>query len=874
LNRFPIADYTDRTHSFYLPNGLKCIIHQDGSNPVLALQIYIRTGSIREDASTSGYSHFLEHLAFKNTKLFKDNQISSFISGLGGSINAYTDSDCTCYHLTIPSECLEDGLLALSELVISLEFNSKDVAQEKEIIVEEIRQNLNDPESELLEYIQHSVIKESPLKNPVCGTIGSVRAASFSNLRDFHTDHYNPQNAFLVLSGEIVVENLASIVEKYFGKWIPKVQHDYTYPSRFLDPQIPSWNRKIRKKQHDFICLILPELSESHPDSEIMSVALHHFAESRSSVLYRLLVEESRLCSSLKVHSLGGGVCGISVITVTPMSPDSIPQILSLFKLELGKVLESGVKEAELELIKQEIINNWFIGFSGVENFANLLGEEEFVAGYERLFTYDQRIASVSCNDFLTAVRSHWASSFTAFYIQSASPIPSPKLKSDITVPDLNSFDPETIPVFEPLKTINKKTEGLEKTGRDYYQKQLQSGFRLIGRYLPHQQLCGFALATPVSQLWENEDRRGFNYFSTSMLLHSTTKHDYQDILGWSRRTGSGINIEHHLDATVFVGRCFPSELPETLAVLSELITQPAFSRDRIKLLKSAVADSLRRDNITPASVGSMEWHRMLYGSASSYTRYTGELKDLRRISRRALMDWQAEYYAGGDFTLAVVGAIDPDIVADLADGFCQMLPKKEPLLNSSISDPAPAQKHYQIKRMGSGQAIINTGGFAVPASRRLETTAFHLLSQIIGGEMDSRLFNILREEYAFAYQTGFDFTSVNELGIWNCHAYCDLEDHKKCLEIMHLILDDVCQNGVTDDELERAKNYLCGMERFDRENPVSEAATLAYLNAVGYDLEFYLQREKRIRSITSDMVNDIARLWLRQDNRWTHILL
>ena len=121
--------------SGFLPNGLKYILHADDSNPVLCLQLYLRVGSAWEDPREAGYAHLLEHLAFKSTRHFGYNQITQFVNSLGGSINAYTDFDCTCYYLLLPSEYLDEGLLVLSELAIHPSFSRADLAMEKDIVI-------------------------------------------------------------------------------------------------------------------------------------------------------------------------------------------------------------------------------------------------------------------------------------------------------------------------------------------------------------------------------------------------------------------------------------------------------------------------------------------------------------------------------------------------------------------------------------------------------------------------------------------------------------------------------------------------------------------------------------------------------------------
>ena len=202
-----------------LSNGLEVISVKDNSHPVLCIQLYIKTGSTLENDQQRGYSHFIEHLSFKSTNDFPNNGISLYASGLGGMLNAFTDYDCTCYYLNLPSEKLKEGFHILSQLAFHSTFIKKDVNKVKEIILEEIKQYQNDPESDFLEYIQTHYYHKSPLKYPVLGNPKSINSASYEELRAFYKNSYTPANSFLVICGEFQENELSACLDSYFSSW-------------------------------------------------------------------------------------------------------------------------------------------------------------------------------------------------------------------------------------------------------------------------------------------------------------------------------------------------------------------------------------------------------------------------------------------------------------------------------------------------------------------------------------------------------------------------------------------------------------------------------------------------------------------------------
>lgn len=864
----------------FLPNGLKYIVHVDSSNPLVCLQLYIRIGSAWEADDQAGYSHFMEHITFKSTLNFGYNQITERVTDLGGSINAYTDFDCTCYYLLLPSEFLQEGLQILAELAIHPTYTAEDVRMEKDIIIEEIKQYENDPELDFFEYIQTTCFTSNPLRKPVLGNIRSVRNATWAKLKAFQQLYYQPGNAFLVLAGDLDPDLLSAQMQTWWGEWQPAPLPGAPDHSRFLEPEPPPLTSFHRSNTQEFLAWVLPELCEAHPQNDALLIASRYLATGRSSRLYKRLVEEEKLCSSVKVDSITGSLSGVSPIVVTPLNTMYLPLINQIFRHEYQALLNGEFDPPEFDLVKQDIINNWRYGFQGMENLANMLGAEEFIEGYEKLYDYDQKVLAVSMDEVLAAVRKYWQPANLIVYHQGPRKPnlaePDPGLNPDCDNKYTFRKDTPTTVDFQPYQPMKVQScpEELIQFAKGFYNCTLPNGLKFIYRHLPQQPVCGFALSTSVSQLSETRDQHGLNFLCSSALLHSTLQHKHSELMQASRLKGINIRVEQQLDSTIFRGKCFPADLETALSMLAEIISIPAFETGNISLIKSAAIDSLRRDATNPTSYAYQHWFRMLFGPRSPYDRYSGEISDIRRQTISAIRNWHAEHYHAGRFSLALVGAWEPARALDLVCNLFSGLPARENQPAPSPAAPVSSSVHKRLKRRDSGQAIINLGGFAPAATNQEHTTAFHLLAQILGGDMDSRLFNILREKYGYAYQTGMDFTLVNELGYWNAYAYCDPEDYKPCLKLMRQILSDACEQRINHQELLRAKNYLCGMYRLEQENTSFQAALLSNLSALGYAPEFYLQREERIRAVDLDTLHEVARNWLQPDDTYTHILL
>ena len=864
-----------------LANQLKTIFLKDKTNAVLCMQLYVKTGSVKEIEGQHGYSHFIEHLCFKATEDFADNSLSRYASSLGGMLNAFTDYDCTCYYLLIPSEEYDSGLYILSQLVRFSVYNAKDVKQEKEIILEEIKQYENEPEPDFVEYIQCDYFDTSPLKRPVLGTVDSIGKADYASLYAFYKKNYTPDNSFLVVCGDFEEEQMNASIAKHFADWANNPNKPL--PNSFsLEPEMIASKCVFRKrnKGEEFLAFVMPELCEMHPDSDALLIAIRYLAIGKSSRLFKRLVEEDKLCSSVRVTSLSGIMSGASVILCSPLGHNNISTILAVFKEEYLALMRNGMPKDEMFLVKQDIIHSWLYSFEGVENTANLIAAEEFIGNLDKLPKYGDKIQAITMDEVFTAMHKYWQPEFLSVYHEGTKPMAGFKEFNFIDDIELNrDRKPAQASSLLNLNVDVKKeaspamNSSIQQVADKHYLISLSSGMQVLFKQLDSKSVSGFALSSHISQMCETEEQRGINFFTSTLMLYGSQEHSHEELMRISRMHGFNIRVIHHLDSTTFKGKCRSGYLEKSLSTLAEIIYKPKFDNKHLQLLQSSALDGIRRDNDYPVSYAYQKWFKMLVGDKSNLYRSTGNSSDIRSIHLKDIKAWYEQWNISRDFRLAIVGSHSPIEIAEL----CERL-----FIGSSNEGKALLQqprfqcvdKRFIKQYRETDQAIIHMGGFATAADNREENAAFHVLSHVLGGDISSRFFDILREKYGYAYQTGFDFSSVSELGFWNAYAFCDKDDYRKCVKVMQEILADIVAKGIDEEELMMAKKYLIGMNRFDYESVSYNASSMSNLAALGYEPQFYIEREARLKAVKIETINNIAQKWLTPDNQFLHLLV
>src|SRR5688500_8923679 len=197
-----------------LPNGMKVILHQDKSTPIVHVELWYHVGSKNEKPGRTGFAHFFEHLMFKGSRNVEPEQHTSIVASVGGQANAYTNEDTTVFWQSIPAQYLPLVLWMEADRMASLRIDEKNFAAEREVVKEERRMRIENPPYGLLnELITFHAFDVHPYKHPVIGSMNDLNAATIDDVRDFYKTYYVPENATLMIVGDFDVDTVTSLVK-------------------------------------------------------------------------------------------------------------------------------------------------------------------------------------------------------------------------------------------------------------------------------------------------------------------------------------------------------------------------------------------------------------------------------------------------------------------------------------------------------------------------------------------------------------------------------------------------------------------------------------------------------------------------------------
>jgi predicted Zn-dependent peptidase len=367
---------------FTLDNGLKVILHQDKSTPIVAVSVLYHVGSKNENPDRTGFAHFFEHLLFEGSENIGRGEYMKKIQAIGGTLNAFTSNDQTYYYEVVPANYLETALYMESERMLHAKIDSVGVNTQREVVKEERRQRYeNQPYGTIILEVLKRSYQVHPYKWPPIGSMEHLNAASLNEFMDFYKTFYVPNNAVLSIAGDLDYDQTEKWVREYFSE-IPSGTHAIYRPT----VKEPARTKEIRDVIYDNIQL--PAVIEAYnlprkddPDSYALSMLSTYLTGGKSSLLTKEIVDKQQKAVAIFAVPLeleDGGVFLLYAIANMGVDADSLEQSIDA---QIEKVKAEGVSREDFDKLLAQVENSVVSRNATVAGIAQRLAEDEVYYG-------------------------------------------------------------------------------------------------------------------------------------------------------------------------------------------------------------------------------------------------------------------------------------------------------------------------------------------------------------------------------------------------------------------------------------------------------------------------------------------------------------
>ena len=861
----PLYDFKQIT----LDNGLKVIVLEDFACPVVSVQLWYHVGSKDEKPDRQGFAHMFEHMMFQGTDRVGPTGHFDSVHRVGGACNAYTNFDETVYFEALPASQLELAMYLEAERMSFLKIDQHSFDTERKVVDEERRMGVNQPYGTLFDKVLPEIYTVHPYRWTPIGQIPHLRAAAVSELRDFWTRYYIPNNATLVIVGAVKQADVEALAKKYFG-WIQK----YPDPPRVTTVEpMPTAPKSVTIKEQNaptpLLGVIYRTVPLGHPDYVPLQVLSQILCEGNSSRVYRRLVANDQTAAFAQGMNFALEQDGLFVIgaALSPLGGDAAKAQTGLEE-EIEKIRTSPVSDAELAKARTQMLKNIVFESLTVESKAFKIGRAAVLEGnVENVNTQLKRINAVTVADVqrvaqkylvpehkiaITVERNLLGTLFSKWGKEEDAPITATPEKDSPPPGRAGVKRPDGFPAEPPAAPAAK----LDVTPK-FTTKTLPNGLKVVVITKHGVPFVSARLGLQCGA-W-SEPKPGLANLAMQMLTKGTAKHDEGQLAVEMETYGISLNGAASLDSSSVEADCMTEHLERAMNLLAEAVLTPTFNEKEFTKLKLQTRAGLAVSEATAEYAAEKALRKQLYGAHPYARTETGESADLDALTAAELKPWWTSIARPDMATLIFSGDIELDRAALLAEsalGTWQAEGAKPEFKLAEI--PAPQATHiYLVDRPGSVQSQIRVGQLGL-TRRSPDFFASTVVSGYFGGAFGSRLNEVIRVKKGLTYGAHGGFSARRFAGDFHVSTFSKNETTAPAVQAVLEEISRLRTEPPTPRELDDQKAYTQGSFVRDRETPQAVANDLWVIETNGLAPDFFSKMMETVAATTAD---DCAKL-------------
>ncbi len=851
---------------FQLDNGLTVIVHEDRKAPVVAVSIWYHVGSKDEPTGKSGFAHLFEHLMFNGSENYDDDWFGPFEEVGATGMNGTTWLDRTNYFQTVPTPALDMALWMESDRMGHLlgAVSQDKLDEQRGVVQNEKRQGDNQPYGRVNYNLYEGLFTpDHPYHHSTIGSMADLDAASLEDVQQWFKDYYGPNNAILVIAGDIDAETARAKVETYFGD-IP------------AGPEVDRWEAWIPVRdadtheiQFDEVPSVLANRAWAVPgrstrDKALLDLAAAVLATGKNSRLYKDLIYEKQVATNVNFGITPFEIASVADLSVT-LKPDVDASVASeSMDRIVAEFIAGGPTAAELERARAGINANTVRGLEQVGGFggkAVTLAQGELYAD-DPLFiqTYLDWINAATPADVQAAAARWLASGHHQVDVVSAGDYSNAEEGVDRStgIPDVPDELPELS--FPEIQTA-----------------ELRNGMQVVLAERHAVPIVQLSMQFDAGYAADFNTKLGVASFAMSMLDEGTKSHDALALAAEAERLGANLTTGSNLDMSSVNLNALKSNLEPSIDLWADVIRNAAFPEEEIERLRTRWIANIEQEKSNPVQLALRLLPPAIYGAGHAYGvpfTGTGTADSVNTITRQDLTTFKNVWLRPDNATIFVAGdATMDEILPILERAFRGWNAPRSALPEKTIVDVAlPDRPRVAIiDKPGSPQSLILAGHVAPPSGADNDI-AINAMNDVLGGQFSARVNMNLREDKSWAYGA---YTFLQDArGQRPFMVYAPVQSDRTGDSLKELVkeLNDInAERKVSDEEFRRAvklnTNALPG--QFETAGAVLNSLTTS--SRFGRPLDYASSIKQRydalalddLRGASAEVVNPNSLIWV-----------
>ncbi|WP_444995321.1 M16 family metallopeptidase [Aliikangiella sp. IMCC44359] len=875
---------------YQLANGLDVVLHQDKSDPVVAVAIVYHVGSNREKLGKTGFAHFFEHMLFQNSENVGAGNFIKNIGSMGGTLNGGTWQDGTIYYEVVPSDGLEKILWMESDRMgyFINTVTQEGLENEKQVVKNEKRQSVDNRPYGHTDYVTLTSLypKGHPYSWDVIGSLEDLQNATLEDVREFYQQWYGINNATLVLAGDFETAQAKNWIKKYFGEFKPQPEVEPLKPMPVKLAESKSLYHEDNFAQLPELTMTFPTVEQYRQEAYALELLADLLSDGKDSIFYKKLVEEHKVAPSFSVQSQSSEIAGVFEIQVRAFDGIKLDKVKVSIDEAIKSFAENGYKDEQLARIMTSRETAFYNNLSSVFNKASTLAQLNEFAGDPNLITTEiERYRSVTREQIMAVFnqyingKNYVATSF----------VPKGKVELILTgAQKANVVEEKIIQGAEQQMTEKSAAKKLEPIPQvkssfdrsknpdygqapqinlpDIWNSSFDNGLKVYGIEHSELPLVSFSVRVAGGHSLDQKGKEGVANLMTQMMLQGTAKKTPQAFEKALGELGAQLSFTAGDEFVTLTGSVLSKNFNKLMALVEEVILEPRWDTAEWQRIKQETLAQIQQANGNPGLIARNVFAKLLYGEESMLsTPVIGsetdvnsiELSDVKAFYNNNMVANLASFHVAGDAKQQQVMSSLNRLAKNWGQGEVD-LPKPTP------AKPIEKSQVYFVDIPGAKQSFIRIGNRAMVANSK-DYYPLVAVNHNLGGSFSGHLFQILRLQKGYTYGAYSGVSRRNLGGLFTARSSVRSNVTLESLQTFREILSDY-QKGFGESELASTQSVLAKANAGAFETTSDLMGVLQNISSYNLPNNYIAQQQEVLRNMTLEESNRVIKEYINPE--------
>ena len=850
---------------YWLDNGLEVVLARDTTAPTVAVDIWFRVGSANDPEGKSGFAHLFEHMMFEGSPHIPNGEIDDLLERVGGSSNAYVNSDYTAYYDTVPSHQLPLALWIEADRLGGLDVTQENLDNQRAIVIEELQRSYdNRPYGTAVKALITVPYSYEPYKRPAIGNIDDVNVAQIEDVLDFHRRYYVPNNATLVVAGDIEFETAKTLIADLFGP-IPRGDDPPALPefvpvdqdeAEYITIEDPFINLPALLVAYE----IPPLVDDDYPALSVLSRVL---SVGDSSRLAKRLVDTGKALQADAWIFGNRGPGMFAFILIANVGVD-LEELETASYEELQKIIDEGVPQEELDKVIAGIRSRNILGLETALGLAESVQSATYFSGDpQAVFSGINRYQAVTSEDIQRVARQYLEDSDRHVFNVVETDAEAPAPVEPYAAEDVVESEPDyryVIEQAEPPPPLDSN----EFNFPTITENVLDNGLEVVVIEQPNMPIISLDVFFAGGSSVQPQELSGVAGMTGQLISRGTESRSAQDIAGAIEQVGGAIGSGGGSDSLQLGVFALIEDSDLAFELLADMTLNANFPEDEVERERAEWISSLEASLAEPGFVAGRTFGRHLYAGHPYGNAYTFE--SLEAISRDDIVAFYESRRQPDNAVLIIAGAITTEEgLAYAEQHFADWEGNAEAISYPALPEHS-GQQILLVDRPGSTQASFIMGNIGIQGAS-MDYFPARVMNHVLGGTFSSRLVQNIREEKGYTYSIGSGFSYPADTGRFVVTAAVRNDVIAPALEEIFKEIERIQTEPLTDEEINDARDGIVGEWVFGLETYQDFVEAVASYKIRGVELDRLNKWLGHIKDVSTDDVLDIANRYIHPED-------